>query len=306
MSVLGDEDARRACLDGLTSAHGVLQREVGRQLRMKRTPTLTFALDETALHRRPGRGAARRGDAARRPRGRRAMSSTTARRHARRRCSTRCAAASASSCSPTSTPTATRSARSSACTGVLTALGKDSTMFVCADEFPLPYEYRWFDLSGVVSTVPADIEERTIVFLDCGNIDRNPVEAFRSPAATILNIDHHHDNTRFGTVNLVVEDASCTAEIVWDLMRDLGVTATPEIARGAVRRPDHRHRPVHVREHRAGSAPHGGRPDRGRRRRRRRLPARVRGLARAEAAAVRACALARRAPRRRRAHDDAS
>ena len=39
----------------------------------------------------------------------------------------------------------------------------------------------------------------------------------------ILNIDHHHDNTRFGTVNLVVPEASCTAEIVWDLMHELGV-----------------------------------------------------------------------------------
>jgi phosphoesterase RecJ-like protein len=46
----------------------------------------------------------------------------------------------------------------------------------------------------------------------------------------ILNIDHHHDNTRFGTVNHVVEEASCTAEIVWDLMRALGVAPALEIA----------------------------------------------------------------------------
>lgn len=49
VSVLGDEDARNACIEGLTSAHGVLQREVGRSLRMKRTPTLSFHVDETAL-----------------------------------------------------------------------------------------------------------------------------------------------------------------------------------------------------------------------------------------------------------------
>ena len=49
VSVLGDEDARTGCVDGLTSAHGVLQREVSRSLRMKRTPTLTFHIDETAL-----------------------------------------------------------------------------------------------------------------------------------------------------------------------------------------------------------------------------------------------------------------
>jgi len=46
----------------------------------------------------------------------------------------------------------------------------------------------------------------------------------------LLNIDHHHDNTMFGTVNLVVPDASCTAEIVWDLMGGLGERPTPALA----------------------------------------------------------------------------
>ena len=113
---------------------------------------------------------------------------------------------------------------------ILLALGKDSVMYMAADEFPLPYEYRFFELDGLQSTLPDDLPERTIVFLDCGNIDRNPVGAFKREEAHILNIDHHHDNTRFGTVNHVVEDASCTAEIVWDLMRALGVEPAMEIA----------------------------------------------------------------------------
>ncbi|MEA2424845.1 MAG: bifunctional oligoribonuclease and phosphatase NrnA, partial [Thermoleophilaceae bacterium] len=46
----------------------------------------------------------------------------------------------------------------------------------------------------------------------------------------ILNIDHHHDNTRFGTVNLVVGDASCTAEILWELAKELGVEITQSMA----------------------------------------------------------------------------
>jgi phosphoesterase RecJ-like protein len=110
------------------------------------------------------------------------------------------------------------------------ALGKDSVMLMAADEFPLPYEYRFFDLAGLQSVPPDDLDERTIVFLDCGNIDRNPLMAVKGSDAHILNIDHHHDNTRFGTVNLVDPGASCTAEIVWDLMRALGVEPHPEIA----------------------------------------------------------------------------
>lgn len=113
---------------------------------------------------------------------------------------------------------------------ILEELGKDSLMYICAGEFPLPYESRWLGLDDAISQVPPDIEDRVIVFLDCGNIDRNPVEEFRREGATILNIDHHHDNTRFGTIDHVVEDASCTAEIIWDLMHALGVTLTETIA----------------------------------------------------------------------------
>src|SRR6202034_204159 len=46
----------------------------------------------------------------------------------------------------------------------------------------------------------------------------------------ILNIDHDHDNTRFGTINLVDPGSSCTAEIVWDVMGALGVTPDQDLA----------------------------------------------------------------------------
>jgi phosphoesterase RecJ-like protein len=113
--------------------------------------------------------------------------------------------------------------------GVLRKLGKDSAMFIASDEFPLPYEYRFFSLEGLVTEPPHDIAERLVVFLDCGNIDRNPAVLNGTPLR-IVNIDHHHDNTRFGAIDHVVDAASCTAEIVWDLMRGLGVDTTPEIA----------------------------------------------------------------------------
>src|SRR3954465_486303 len=113
--------------------------------------------------------------------------------------------------------------------GVLTALGKDSVMFMAAEELPLPYEYRFFELDAMVSAPPDDLDERIVIFLDCGNIDRNPVEVVKRDGSRILNLDHHHDNTRFGDVNMVVPDASCTAEIIWDLMHALGVHPTREI-----------------------------------------------------------------------------
>ena len=113
---------------------------------------------------------------------------------------------------------------------MLQQLGKDSLMYMSPDEFPLPWEYRGFSFEGLVGAPPADVAERTIVFLDCGNIDRMPVDFLQDDGLHILNIDHHHDNTRFGTVNLVRPDASCTAEIVWRLSKELDVEITPGIA----------------------------------------------------------------------------
>jgi phosphoesterase RecJ-like protein len=113
---------------------------------------------------------------------------------------------------------------------ILEQLGKDSVMYMSPDEFPLPSEYRSFRFDGLVGSAPQDVAERTIVFLDCGNIDRMPVDFLKQDGLQVLNIDHHHDNTRFGTVNLVVGDASCTAEIVLGLAKELGAEITPPIA----------------------------------------------------------------------------
>jgi phosphoesterase RecJ-like protein len=112
---------------------------------------------------------------------------------------------------------------------VLTALGKDALAFLAADEFPLPYEYRFIDVGGLVTEPPEDLGERVLVFLDCGNIDRTPADVLKREDAHIINVDHHHDNTRFGTINHVDPQSSCTAEMVWDLMHGLGVRATQEI-----------------------------------------------------------------------------
>jgi phosphoesterase RecJ-like protein len=113
---------------------------------------------------------------------------------------------------------------------ILEQLGKDAAMFMSPDEFPLPWEYREWTFEGLVGEPPADVDERTVVFLDCGNIDRMPVDFLQRSGVHILNIDHHHDNTRFGTVNLVDPEASCTAEIVWRLAKELGAQITSPIA----------------------------------------------------------------------------
>ena len=111
----------------------------------------------------------------------------------------------------------------------LTQLGKDSIMFLAEKEFPLPLEYRFLPLQEVFHEAPTDLADRTVIFLDCGNIDRMPVDWLRD-GKRMLNIDHHHDNTRFGDVDLVDVEASSTAEIIFDVCRRLGVEITESIA----------------------------------------------------------------------------
>jgi bifunctional oligoribonuclease and PAP phosphatase NrnA len=114
----------------------------------------------------------------------------------------------------------------------LVELGKDSVM-VLAGAQPLPAEYSFLDLSshGLLRDVPADADKRILVAVDCAQETRLTDDRLLS-AATVVNIDHHHDNTLFGTANLVVGEASSTAEVLADVFADLEVVLTPAIATG--------------------------------------------------------------------------
>jgi bifunctional oligoribonuclease and PAP phosphatase NrnA len=112
----------------------------------------------------------------------------------------------------------------------LRALGKDVVTYLSGDG-PLPAEYAFLDLEDLQRTLPPDLSERVLVAVDCASARRiAPEETAVSGARLVVDIDHHHDNTRFGTENLIVADASSTAEIVRDVLRELGVDLTREIA----------------------------------------------------------------------------
>ena len=112
----------------------------------------------------------------------------------------------------------------------LDSLGKDSEMYLYGDA-PLPREYGFMPLEGIRRELPDDAAERVLVALDCANESRmGPVPQLLEEAPLALDIDHHHDNSRFGDVNLVVGDASSTGEVLRDVFAELGVVLTPEIA----------------------------------------------------------------------------
>lgn len=106
---------------------------------------------------------------------------------------------------------------------ILAAIGVNSSVFVSAPDLPLPEELAVYDLGDVVTEETVEFDGHTVVFLDCGNADRTPLGPRLPEIETLINIDHHHDNTAFGTINLLDPEASSTAEVVWGLIHELDV-----------------------------------------------------------------------------------
>ena len=117
-----------------------------------------------------------------------------------------------------------------AMTFALRDLGKNADMYLFG-EVPIPNEYEFMDFAGIVRGPNPDSSGQVVVALDCANERRlGPEMALLEKAQLVVDIDHHHDNTRFGKVNLIVGHASSTGEILADVFRELGVSLTPQIA----------------------------------------------------------------------------
>jgi bifunctional oligoribonuclease and PAP phosphatase NrnA len=113
----------------------------------------------------------------------------------------------------------------------LESLGKDSMMVLGGTTlFPGEYAFLALEEHGLRRDAPPDTAARALVAVDCAQESRIVEPTLVEAAALKIDIDHHHDNTRFGDVNLVVEDASSTAEVLADLFEELDVPLTPEIA----------------------------------------------------------------------------
>ena len=112
----------------------------------------------------------------------------------------------------------------------LDQLGKDSVMYLYGDA-PLPAEYSFMPLAELRRRLPDDWRERVLIAVDCANESRiGPEPEPLEGAPLALDIDHHHDNTRFGQINLILSKASSTGEVLRDVFAELGVELTPEIA----------------------------------------------------------------------------
>src|SRR5438105_12038380 len=111
----------------------------------------------------------------------------------------------------------------------LDQLGKDVVIVLYGDS-PLPSEYAFMPLANLGRRWPDDVSDRVLLALDCANESRIADPEVLGRVQLAIDVDHHHDNTRFGQINLIVPDASSTGEVLRDLLRALDVELTPEIA----------------------------------------------------------------------------
>lgn len=114
----------------------------------------------------------------------------------------------------------------------LRAAGRD-VVLAHPDADPVPDELAFLLAPGEVISrdLPADAVDRVFVAVDCATAmrlwaDRAPHEGVRMT----VNIDHHHDNTRFGHLNLVEPGASSSAEVIVHVLEAAGLPVTRDVA----------------------------------------------------------------------------
>ncbi len=117
--------------------------------------------------------------------------------------------------------------------GLGLALGAAGASVTFAGPHPVPETLSFLpgvDRWQVWKAAPVTFD--IIVMTDCPNPDRSEglLEGARGPQTRVLNIDHHPDNRRYGTVDWIDPSAAATGEMVFDLVGALGLRVTPAVA----------------------------------------------------------------------------
>jgi phosphoesterase RecJ-like protein len=110
----------------------------------------------------------------------------------------------------------------------LEALNKKITLYC---ESPIPAVYRFLPAVHRVVNKIGNLNYDMAVILDCGDLSRvGEAASFVEQIPVIVNIDHHITNTRFGHLQLIDTSACATAEIVYRLIKRMGLPFSRPIA----------------------------------------------------------------------------
>jgi phosphoesterase RecJ-like protein len=98
------------------------------------------------------------------------------------------------------------------------------------DSVPAAYAF----LEGIQSVLRPELvnnDYEVIMVLDSSSIDRiGAVQNLVKPNIPLINLDHHVSNTGFGTLQYIDEQAAATAEIIYQLLLDLGIALDSNMA----------------------------------------------------------------------------
>jgi phosphoesterase RecJ-like protein len=110
----------------------------------------------------------------------------------------------------------------------LEALNKKITLYC---ESLIPAVYRFLpEVHRVVNKI-GNLNYDMAVILDCGDLSRvGQTVSYLDQIPVIVNIDHHVTNTRFGHLQLIDTSACATAEIVYRLIKQMGLPFSKSVA----------------------------------------------------------------------------
>ena len=97
---------------------------------------------------------------------------------------------------------------------------------------PLPRTYEFLPGFGDLRAEPPyGVDPHLVFFFDSGNLERSGDSVKRIAShATIVNIDHHPSNSRFGDVNVIDSEASAVGQMVMDMLDHFGYPITRTMA----------------------------------------------------------------------------
>ena len=84
---------------------------------------------------------------------------------------------------------------------------------------------------SVLAEPPHGVDPHLVFFFDSGNLERSGNGVKRiATHATVVNVDHHPSNSRFGDLNVIDPDASAVGQMVMGMLDHFGFDITPTIA----------------------------------------------------------------------------
>jgi bifunctional oligoribonuclease and PAP phosphatase NrnA len=109
----------------------------------------------------------------------------------------------------------------------LIALGKKAALY---NHDPVPSKFAFLSNASRIRAEKPEGKYEVLVVLDCSNKRRLGWDTAEWNSTPTINIDHHRDNTLFGTVNIVDKHAAATGQLLYRFFTEENIGFPPEVA----------------------------------------------------------------------------